>query len=256
MLPRASGPSGASGGQCDRAELGMASAGSTSNADSFQITALVDIEGRRGEHPDADDVDCRDLGRGLGLWHRRPWSPNPRKSTCKPRREWRPSRDEWKYHDVKIVEVDGKGPDGKPNKTYNIEPRADGADFDDSKWEVIAPETLKDRAFDRTGLLLLVSDQDHDPARSRRQGGLLPDDRRRLRRDLGRRQTAPNAGQRRRGRSSPDSTLPTGSSSRTPSRARSIRSRSSRINGPISAAPSNWLFLKNTALDIEDKHPK
>ena len=25
------------------------------------------------------------------------------------------------------------------------------------------------------------------------------------------------------------------------------------INGPISAAPSNWLFLKNTALDIEDK---
>ena len=31
---------------------------------------------------------------------------------------------EWRYHDVKIVEVEGKGPDGKPNKTYNYEPRA------------------------------------------------------------------------------------------------------------------------------------
>ena len=50
---------------------------------------------------------------------------------------------EWRYHDVKIVEVDGKGPDGKPNKTYNIEPKAFGAEFDDSKWEVIEPETLK-----------------------------------------------------------------------------------------------------------------
>ncbi len=107
---------------------------------------------------------------------------------------------EWRYHDVKIVEVEGKGPDGKPNKTYNIEPRADGPDFDDSKWEVVAPETLQRPAFDRPGLLLLVSDQDHDPARSRRQGGLLPDDRRRLRRDLGRRQAAPDAGQRGRGR--------------------------------------------------------
>ncbi len=52
---------------------------------------------------------------------------------------------EWKYHDVKIVEVDGIGPDGKPNRTYNIEPRAEGQDFNDGKWESIAPETLKDR---------------------------------------------------------------------------------------------------------------
>src|SRR5262249_34564162 len=50
---------------------------------------------------------------------------------------------EWRYHDVRLVEVDGKGPDGKPNKTYNIEPKAFGAEFDDSKWEVVDPETLK-----------------------------------------------------------------------------------------------------------------
>ena len=50
---------------------------------------------------------------------------------------------EWRYHDVKMIEVDGKGPDGKPNKTYNIEPKAFGAEFDDSKWEVVVPETLR-----------------------------------------------------------------------------------------------------------------
>ncbi len=49
---------------------------------------------------------------------------------------------EWRYADVKIVEVEGKGPDGKPNKTYNIEPRATDASFDDSKWEVLDPTTL------------------------------------------------------------------------------------------------------------------
>ena len=49
---------------------------------------------------------------------------------------------EWRYADVKIVEVDGTGPDKKPVKTYNIEPKAFGADFDDSGWEVLDPTTL------------------------------------------------------------------------------------------------------------------
>jgi len=52
---------------------------------------------------------------------------------------------EWRYSNVKIVEVPGKGPDGKPNTTYNIEPKAFGADFDDSRWEVIAPKSLGER---------------------------------------------------------------------------------------------------------------
>jgi hypothetical protein len=50
---------------------------------------------------------------------------------------------QWRYADVKIVEVPGTGPDGKPNTTYNIEPRASAGDFDDSAWPIIAPETLK-----------------------------------------------------------------------------------------------------------------
>ena len=37
----------------------------------------------------------------------------------------------------------GKGPDGNPVKTDSHEPKAHAPNLDDSKWKVIAPETLK-----------------------------------------------------------------------------------------------------------------
>src|ERR1700754_4630562 len=55
---------------------------------------------------------------------------------------------EWRYSDTRIVEVDFRapGPDKQPTgaaiKTYDYTPHAGGADFDDSKWEVIHPTTL------------------------------------------------------------------------------------------------------------------
>jgi uncharacterized protein GlcG (DUF336 family) len=58
---------------------------------------------------------------------------------------------EWRYSDTKIIEADfrGPGPDkqptGAPVKTYDYTPHAGGADFDDSKWEVISPTTLDQR---------------------------------------------------------------------------------------------------------------
>jgi len=58
---------------------------------------------------------------------------------------------QWRYSDTKIIEVDFKsaGPDkqptGAPNKTYDYSPHAGGADFDDSKWQVIEPTTLDGR---------------------------------------------------------------------------------------------------------------
>jgi gluconolactonase len=58
---------------------------------------------------------------------------------------------EWRYSDTKIIEADfrGPGPDkqptGAPVKTYDYVPHAGGADFDDSKWEVISPTTLDER---------------------------------------------------------------------------------------------------------------
>jgi hypothetical protein len=57
----------------------------------------------------------------------------------------------WRYHDVKIVDADSNalGPDLKPSgapiKTYDYEPRAGGADFNDSQWEAIDPTTLDQR---------------------------------------------------------------------------------------------------------------
>ena len=58
---------------------------------------------------------------------------------------------EWRYSDTKIIEIDFKGPGpdnqptGAPVKTYDIVPRAGGADFDDSKWQVIGATTLTAR---------------------------------------------------------------------------------------------------------------
>jgi gluconolactonase len=58
---------------------------------------------------------------------------------------------EWRYSDTKIIEIDFKGPGpdnqptGAPVKTYDYTPHAGGADFDDSKWQVIAPTTLNAR---------------------------------------------------------------------------------------------------------------
>lgn len=58
---------------------------------------------------------------------------------------------QWRYSDVKIIEVDFKGPgsDGQPTgapvKTYDYTPHAGGADFDDSGWEAIDPATLNKR---------------------------------------------------------------------------------------------------------------
>jgi gluconolactonase len=58
---------------------------------------------------------------------------------------------QWRYSDTRIVEVDfrGPGPDkqptGRPIRTYDYEPKAGPADFDDSKWEAISPASLSDR---------------------------------------------------------------------------------------------------------------
>jgi gluconolactonase len=58
---------------------------------------------------------------------------------------------QWRYSDVKIIETDFRapGPDlkpsGKPIKTYDYSPHAGTADFDDSQWEALDPTTLEAR---------------------------------------------------------------------------------------------------------------
>src|SRR5215472_11728540 len=54
----------------------------------------------------------------------------------------------WRYSDVKIVEAGFTAPgvDGQPSRTpiqtYDFEPHAGEAAYDDSSWEVIAPQSL------------------------------------------------------------------------------------------------------------------
>lgn len=57
----------------------------------------------------------------------------------------------WRYSDVQVVpamfrapDVDGQ-PTGAPNATYDIQPHAGAVEFDDSSWPVVAPESLKMR---------------------------------------------------------------------------------------------------------------
>jgi gluconolactonase len=58
---------------------------------------------------------------------------------------------QWRYSDVKVIEVDHHAPgadlrpSGPPNRTNDISPHAETADFDDSGWEAIEPTALETR---------------------------------------------------------------------------------------------------------------
>lgn len=58
---------------------------------------------------------------------------------------------QWRYSDVKVIEVDHRapGPDlrpsGPPIRANDISPHAGGVDFDDSAWERIDPPALETR---------------------------------------------------------------------------------------------------------------
>ena len=58
---------------------------------------------------------------------------------------------QWRYHEVKVVDADSRavGPDLKPSgaatRTYDYEPHAGVAEFDDSRWEAIDATSLDQR---------------------------------------------------------------------------------------------------------------
>lgn len=58
---------------------------------------------------------------------------------------------QWRYSNVKVVDVDHHSPgadlapSGPPNRTQDIDLHAGAADFDDAKWEQIAPAQLEER---------------------------------------------------------------------------------------------------------------
>jgi gluconolactonase len=58
---------------------------------------------------------------------------------------------EWRYRDAEVEEIDfvevgpDLGPSGAPNRTYDVVPHAQGGDFDDSDWEVLQPPDTERR---------------------------------------------------------------------------------------------------------------
>ena len=58
---------------------------------------------------------------------------------------------QWRYGDARLVEIESRGvgpdlkPSGAPVRTHDYTPKAGAADFDDSAWEVIDPATLDRR---------------------------------------------------------------------------------------------------------------
>ena len=58
---------------------------------------------------------------------------------------------QWRYSDTKVQEIDfvaagpDLGPSGPPNRSYEVVPHAQSADFDDSAWPVLAPPDTQQR---------------------------------------------------------------------------------------------------------------
>jgi gluconolactonase len=56
---------------------------------------------------------------------------------------------QWRYADASIVEIPfvdvgpDLGPSGRPNDTYDVEPHAQGAQFDDSSWRALQPHETR-----------------------------------------------------------------------------------------------------------------
>jgi len=159
---------------------------------------------------------------------------------------------EWRYCDVKIVEVEGKGPDGKPNKTYNIEPKAFGANFDDSQWELVDPTTLKNPRSNgqvcfcwyRTKITIPEDAEGKavtfvttvDDYGEVWVDGNLP------------RKVGQTGGSIVAGFNAPNRV-----ELKDPKPGKTYQIAVFGINGPISAAPGNFIFLRDTYLEIADK---
>ena len=159
---------------------------------------------------------------------------------------------EWRYHDVKIVEVDGTGPDKKPVKTYNIEPKAFDAKFDDAKWEVLDPTTLgKPRSTGQVCFCWYRTEITIPEGAAGKSAffqttvddygevwvdGQLP-------RSLGKGGGAIVGG----------FNVPNRVELKDPQPGKVYQIAIFAINGPISAAPGNYLFLRDTFLELVDK---
>ena len=178
---------------------------------------------------------------------------------------------EWRYSDAKIIEVAfrGPGPDrkptGKPNRTYDILPKAGGSNFDDSGWEVLDPRTLDHRrstgkvCFNWYRISVSVPKRigDFDPTGSTVVFEIVVDDYAevwvdgKLPRELGQ-----SGGSMVRGFNAPNRLVV----ARDVKPGQKIQIAVFGMNGPISGSPENFIWVRYAKLDFykataRSKHP-
>jgi gluconolactonase len=169
-------------------------------------------------------------------------------------------RGQWRYSDAKIVEVESKGPgpdlkpSGVPLQTSDYTPKAGASDFDDSRWEVLDPAVLDARrstgkvcfnwyrikltipkrvgAFDPTGSTVAFEIVVDDYAEVWVDGRLAP--------VLGQTGGAVVAGF-----NAPNRVI----IGRNVKPGQQIQLAVFGMNGPVSASPGNFIWVKSATLD-------
>jgi gluconolactonase len=167
---------------------------------------------------------------------------------------------QWRYSDTKIIEVDFKLPDKTPDKTYDYTPHAGVANFDDSKWEVLDPTTLKKprstgkMCFNWYRINLTIPDQvgNFKTAGSTVTFETTIDDYAEIWVDgILYRTVGQGGGSVVRGFNTPNRLI----IGKNVQPGQHIQLAVFGINGPISAAPDNWIFMRMAHLNFYKPHP-
>ncbi len=170
----------------------------------------------------------------------------------------------WRYSDADVVEIDfvdvgseadPLGPGGQPNRTYDVVPHADATDYDDSGWELLQPEeTLRRLAngrvcFNWYRLAVTIPERigDLDPSGATVVFEVVVDDYAEVWVDG---QLPPALGQTGGqvvgGFNAPNRVVLT--SDARP--GQTFQLAVFGINGPISASPQNYIWLRSATLDV------
>ena len=168
---------------------------------------------------------------------------------------------QWRYHDAEVITVEFRSPGeegdptGPPNQTYDVVPHAEGMDFDDSGWETVTPTDLDGRRstgkvcfnWYRINVTIPGKVGDFDPTGSTAVYEVVVDDYAEVWVNGEMPRTVGQAG----------GTVVSGFNS--PNRiilASNVRPGQQfliavfGINGPISASPENFIFMRRATLEF------
>jgi gluconolactonase len=168
---------------------------------------------------------------------------------------------QWRYSNTKMMEVEHHSPgadlapSGPPNKTYDYEPHAGPADFDDTKWEVLKPAQLEERRstgrlcfnWYRTSITIPQQIGSFDPTASTVVFEIAIDDYAEVWVDgklplvLGQ-----TGGQLVKGFNAPNRVVLT----RNAQPGQTIQLAVFGINGPLSNPPGNFIWVRSATLDF------